>query len=191
MTPKRSRESGGDSDSGDRGDSRRRRARITQALEMSNEEVAERERRRARFLASRGDSKEPSESAPEQANRPTEADSQDDDDSEEENDSQDDSREDDDSQAEAATEAATEAGTSAGGTNRRKRKPWERLAIGSVGENLSYIEHKNREIEQQRFIVRHHQRNSPHQVPHNQKILDRLIEERNAMEDNEENNMPE
>ncbi|KAI1657612.1 hypothetical protein F4813DRAFT_70082 [Daldinia decipiens] len=72
----------------------------------------------------------------------------------------------------------------------QERKPWETLVIGSLGENLSYIEEKNREIERQRYIVRYHQEHSPHQVAHNQKILDELIQERSEMEDDEENNMP-
>ncbi|KAI0428891.1 hypothetical protein F5Y09DRAFT_357322 [Xylaria sp. FL1042] len=69
------------------------------------------------------------------------------------------------------------------------RKPWESLVIGSLGENLSNIERKNREIEQQRFIVKFHEENSPHQVDHNRRILNRLMQERAEMEDNEENNM--
>ncbi|KAI1334072.1 hypothetical protein F5Y15DRAFT_430080 [Xylariaceae sp. FL0016] len=73
----------------------------------------------------------------------------------------------------------------------RNLRPWETLAIGSLGENLSYIEEKDREIEQQRFIVSHHEKNSPHQVPHNRRILAQLIQERAEMEDSEENNMPE
>ncbi|KAI0396484.1 hypothetical protein F5Y17DRAFT_472544 [Xylariaceae sp. FL0594] len=71
-----------------------------------------------------------------------------------------------------------------------EKKPWESLTIGSLGENLSHIERKDREIEQQRFIVRHHQEHSPHQVEHNMRILNRLIGEREQMEGNEENNMP-
>lgn len=72
----------------------------------------------------------------------------------------------------------------------QERKPWETLVIGSLGENLSYIEEKNREIERQQYIVRYHQEHSPHEVAHNQEILDELIQERSEMEDDEENNMP-
>ncbi|KAI0106655.1 hypothetical protein F4814DRAFT_451870 [Daldinia grandis] len=72
----------------------------------------------------------------------------------------------------------------------QERKPWETLVIGSLGENLSYIEEKNREIERQQYIVRYHQEHSPHEVAHNQKILDELIQERSEMEDDQENNMP-
>ncbi|KAI8957978.1 hypothetical protein F5Y11DRAFT_351991 [Daldinia sp. FL1419] len=72
----------------------------------------------------------------------------------------------------------------------QERKPWETLVIGSLGENLSYIEEKNREIERQQFIVRYHTKHSPHEVPHNQAILDDLMRERLEMEDNEENNIP-
>ncbi|KAH9892049.1 hypothetical protein F4778DRAFT_321221 [Xylariomycetidae sp. FL2044] len=73
----------------------------------------------------------------------------------------------------------------------REPKPWETIVIGDLGENLSYIETKDREIERQRYIVRYHQENSPEQVHHNQRILEELIREREGMEDNEENNMPE
>ncbi|KAI0203516.1 hypothetical protein F4808DRAFT_22269 [Astrocystis sublimbata] len=70
------------------------------------------------------------------------------------------------------------------------KKPWESLVVGNVGENLSHIERMNREIEQQRYIVHYHESNSPDQVEHNKRILDKLISERAGMEDNEENNMP-
>ncbi|KAI1801176.1 hypothetical protein F4811DRAFT_564174 [Daldinia bambusicola] len=72
----------------------------------------------------------------------------------------------------------------------QERKPWETLVIGNLGENLSYIEEKDRAIEQQRYIVRYHQENSPHEVAHNQRILENLIQERLELADNEENNMP-
>ncbi|KAI8623747.1 hypothetical protein F5Y19DRAFT_491967 [Xylariaceae sp. FL1651] len=72
----------------------------------------------------------------------------------------------------------------------RERKPWESLVIGNVGENLSHIERKDREIEQQMYIVQFHEEHSPHQVEHNKRILSRLMRERHQMEDNEENNMP-
>jgi hypothetical protein len=71
-----------------------------------------------------------------------------------------------------------------------EREPWESLAIGDVEENLSHIERKDREIKQQRYIVQYHREHSPHQVEHNIRILNRLILEREQMEDNEENNMP-
>ncbi|KAI1104631.1 hypothetical protein F4804DRAFT_183065 [Jackrogersella minutella] len=71
------------------------------------------------------------------------------------------------------------------------RKPWESIVIGDLGENLSYIEEKDREIERHRYIVKYHQENSPGEAAHHQKILDRLVKERSEMEDNEENNMPE
>ncbi|KAI0881433.1 uncharacterized protein GGS22DRAFT_181603 [Annulohypoxylon maeteangense] len=70
-------------------------------------------------------------------------------------------------------------------------KPWETLVIGcDFGYNLSYIEEKDREIEQHRYIVKYHQEHSPDEVAHKQKVLDKLIKERSEMEDNEENNMP-
>ncbi|KAI1454548.1 hypothetical protein F4805DRAFT_460621 [Annulohypoxylon moriforme] len=74
----------------------------------------------------------------------------------------------------------------------KERKPWETLVIGcDLGYNLSHIETKDREIEQYRYIVKYYQENSPDEVVHKQKVLDRLITERLEMEDNEENNMPE
>ncbi|KAI1091810.1 hypothetical protein F5B19DRAFT_249319 [Rostrohypoxylon terebratum] len=79
-----------------------------------------------------------------------------------------------------------------GANETHEQKPWETLVIGyGIGENLSHIQRKDREIEQHRFIVRYHQEHSPHEVAHNQKVLDTLIKERSEMEDNEENNMPE
>ncbi|KAI5921087.1 hypothetical protein F4810DRAFT_702551 [Camillea tinctor] len=71
------------------------------------------------------------------------------------------------------------------------RKPWESLVIGDLGRNLSYIEEKNREIEQQRFILKHYEENSPHQAHHHRRLLDQLVQERAEMDDNEENNLPE
>ncbi|KAI2625961.1 hypothetical protein GGS26DRAFT_592740 [Hypomontagnella submonticulosa] len=68
--------------------------------------------------------------------------------------------------------------------NAQEQKPWETVVIGSLGENLSRIERKNREIAQQRYIVKHHEENSPHQVPHNQKVLEELIQEREQREKN-------
>ncbi|OTA87882.1 hypothetical protein M434DRAFT_15257 [Hypoxylon sp. CO27-5] len=76
-------------------------------------------------------------------------------------------------------------------TEATHRKPWETIAIGHLGDNLSYIEKKDREIERHRYIVQYHEKHSPHQVAHNRVILERLIKERSEMEDNEENNMPE
>ncbi|KAI2616012.1 hypothetical protein GGR54DRAFT_641821 [Hypoxylon sp. NC1633] len=75
--------------------------------------------------------------------------------------------------------------------NIQQRKPWESLVIGDLGENLSYIERKEREIEQQRYILNHHAQHAPHQVPHDRVLLEKLIMERAEMEDNIENNMPE
>ncbi|KAI0178535.1 hypothetical protein GGR52DRAFT_578828 [Hypoxylon sp. FL1284] len=72
------------------------------------------------------------------------------------------------------------------------RKPWETTVIGTeLGENLSRIEAKNREIAQQRYIVRYHEQHSPHQVPRQQTLLEELLREREEMPDTEENNMPE
>ncbi|KAI1492692.1 hypothetical protein F5X96DRAFT_677553 [Biscogniauxia mediterranea] len=71
------------------------------------------------------------------------------------------------------------------------RKPWETLVIGDLGQNLSYIEEKNREIEQQKFIVKHYEENSPHQAQHHRRLLRQLMQERAEMDDDEENNLPE
>ncbi|KAI1375453.1 hypothetical protein F4677DRAFT_138290 [Hypoxylon crocopeplum] len=72
-----------------------------------------------------------------------------------------------------------------------ERKPWETIVIGDLGDNLSFIERKDRQIEQQRYILKYHEEHSPHQVPHNKIILEKLVRERAEMADNEENNMPE
>ncbi|KAI8950591.1 hypothetical protein F4801DRAFT_339835 [Xylaria longipes] len=145
--------------------------RVTRTLGMTDEEWAARERRRIRFLAHRqqwseeqGGTKETSNNTPELIG--------------------------------GHTETTVEAGVSEPSqppvveADSQKRKPWESLVIGNLGENLSHIERKNREIEQQRFIVHHHEENSKYQVRHNRRILNRLVAERNNMEDNEENNMP-
>ncbi|KAJ2986663.1 hypothetical protein NUW58_g4919 [Xylaria curta] len=97
-----------------------------------------------------------------------------------------------DSQTEIPTEAGVPESSQplAVVADNQNRKPWESLVIGNLGENLSHIERKDREIEQQRFIVRYHEEHSPSQVDHNMRILDRLCEERSEMKDNEENNMP-
>ncbi|OTB00731.1 hypothetical protein M426DRAFT_15216 [Hypoxylon sp. CI-4A] len=54
----------------------------------------------------------------------------------------------------------------------RERKPWETLIIDDLGENLSFIEEKNREIERHQYIVNYYKEHSPDQVAHNQRILD-------------------
>ncbi|KAI2638539.1 hypothetical protein GGS21DRAFT_549024 [Xylaria nigripes] len=145
------------------------RRRVDRSLGMSEEEHAGRERRRARFLArGRQDEdqhgiKEPSNDTPTvQTNIATDAD--------------------------VMEISQDPPDVVASG---QERKPWETLVVGSVGENLSNIERKNREIEQWRFIVQYHEEHSPHQLEHKRRILDRLIRERSEMEDNEENNMPE
>ncbi|RYP49572.1 hypothetical protein DL768_004774 [Monosporascus sp. mg162] len=71
-----------------------------------------------------------------------------------------------------------------------ERKPWETLVIGDLGEGLSYIEEKDREILQQRYIIKHHEKNSPSQADHHKRLLDELIRERREMEDDEENYVP-
>ncbi|RYP24963.1 hypothetical protein DL765_000191 [Monosporascus sp. GIB2] len=71
-----------------------------------------------------------------------------------------------------------------------ERKPWETLVIGDLGEGLSYIEEKDREILQQRYIIKHHEKNSPGQADHHKRLLNELIQERRNMEDDEENYVP-
>ncbi|KAI5865880.1 hypothetical protein GGS23DRAFT_616997 [Durotheca rogersii] len=88
-------------------------------------------------------------------------------------------------------EQGDEATTSADAGGASERKPWETLVVGDLGENLSYIEEKDREIEQQRYILEHYRRSDPGQAPHHEAILDRLQRERAQMADDEENNMPE
>ncbi|KAI0400790.1 hypothetical protein F4802DRAFT_609862 [Xylaria palmicola] len=147
--------------------SKKRRVRVTRSLGMSDEEWAARERRRARFLLQR-------QLWDEEQGNTKGADNK-----------------------TQTTEIETGAGVSESSqppvaeADSQTRKPWESLVIGNLGENLSRIERKNREIEQQRFIVKYHEEHSPHQVRHNRRILDRLVEERSKMENNEENNMPE
>ncbi|KAI1823207.1 hypothetical protein F4861DRAFT_549970 [Xylaria intraflava] len=147
-----------------------RRERIDRTLGMPDEEVASRQRRRARYLAQIEEEKKRKQ---EEANENTVESSED------------------------GTDVATDVGKSTAPQQEqddepfnRRRKPWETLVVGRLGENLSRIEWKDREIEQRRFIVKHHEKHSPHQVAHNKRILDRLIRERSEMEDNEENNMP-
>ncbi|KAI0533655.1 hypothetical protein GGR58DRAFT_516767 [Xylaria digitata] len=149
-----------------------RRVRIIRSLGMSDDEWAAREQRRINFLSDKGiwgegqgDGKKSSNNTPDVI--------------------------------EGQTEVTTEAGELGPAqpppvrtVESRERKPWESLVIGDLGENLSHIERKNREIEQQSFIVQFHEEHSPHQVEHNRRILNRLIQERAEMEDNEENNMP-
>ncbi|KAI1433875.1 hypothetical protein GGR50DRAFT_704907 [Xylaria sp. CBS 124048] len=148
------------------------RKRVERSLGMTEDEVAARERRKSRFEA-RGrwkeeqqDTKEPSDNTLEPpANQTTLV---------------------TDTNVPIIPQPLPDIAADA-----QEGKPWESLVIGSnLGENLSHIEWKDREIEQQRFIVRYHEEHSPHQVKHNKRILDRLIQERSELEDNEENNMP-
>ncbi|KAI1298234.1 hypothetical protein F5Y03DRAFT_398238 [Xylaria venustula] len=163
MSEKRQRET--DEYSDDEGQYRLggRRMPVVRSLGMSDDEWRARERRRIRFLSR--DTKEPTDNKPERL--------------------------------QGEEETITVPGNPelsqqlpAGRAENQERKPWESLVIGSLGENLSHIERKDREIEQQRFIVQFHRENSPLEVDHNLRILNRLIQERDGMEDNEENNMP-
>ncbi|KAJ8127397.1 hypothetical protein O1611_g6239 [Lasiodiplodia mahajangana] len=155
-------------DDEDREGSGERRVRVIRSLGMPEDELAAREQRRRRFLAlleEQGDTKESKDNTPQLVGESVGI------------------------TTEASASTSLQGPPPAAGDG-QGRKTWETLVIGNLGENLSRIERKNREIEQQRFIVKHHEKHSPHQVEHNRRILDRLIEERNEMEDNEENNMP-
>ncbi|KAI0442009.1 hypothetical protein F4803DRAFT_562671 [Xylaria telfairii] len=171
MSGKRPLGDGRNSDNEAEDGSGERSERIPRTLAMTDDEWAARERRRIRFLALREQWDQKQRDTKEQSNNPQEV-------------------------IGGQTDITVEAGHSERlqspvvETDRQGRKPWESLVIGNLGENLSRIERKTREIEQQRFIVRYHEENSPHQVKHNRRILEQLIEERNNMEDNEENNMP-
>ncbi|KAI1421525.1 hypothetical protein F5Y12DRAFT_718383 [Xylaria sp. FL1777] len=162
MSEKRRRQTEEHSDSEGQNASGRHRGGAIRSFGMPESEWRARERRRARFLSK--NKKRPSDEAPEVVG--------------------------------GQTEVTAEAGESeslqlpVGVPESRPRKPWESLVIGSVGENLSRIEQKNREIEQQKFIVQFHEEHSPHQVEHNRRILNQLIQERAEMADNKENNMP-
>ncbi|KAK7757953.1 hypothetical protein SLS62_000331 [Diatrype stigma] len=73
----------------------------------------------------------------------------------------------------------------------KSRKPWETIVLGvDLGDNLSYIEEKDREILQRRYIIEHYEKESPGQVAHHKWLLDELIQERAEMEDDEENHLP-
>ncbi|KAI0457353.1 hypothetical protein F5B21DRAFT_92101 [Xylaria acuta] len=171
MAEKRSLEDAQNSDDEGGDGSGERSGRVTRTLGMTEDEWAARERRRIRFLALRQQWDEEQGGTKGSSNNPPES-------------------------TGGHTETTAEAGVSEPSqppvveADRQKRKPWESLVVGTLGENLSHIERKNREIEQQRFIVRYHEENSPYQVEHNKRILDQLIADRNNMEDNEENNMP-
>jgi hypothetical protein len=169
MAEERPRGSDGHSYDEDQDGSGERRQRVVRSLVMSDDEWAAREQRRARFLRyldeERGGAKESNNNSPELV------------------------------RGQAAI--TTEAGSSAllqepliVEAHGEQRKPWESLVIGDLGDNLSHIERKNREIEQQRYILQYHEEHSPHQVEHNRRILDQLIDQRTELEENEENNMP-
>lgn len=73
----------------------------------------------------------------------------------------------------------------------REPKPWETLVVGaSLGENLSRIEHKDREILQQEYIVKWHEKHQPDAVQHQRTILVQLVNKRAKMKDTHENTTP-
>ncbi|GAW21227.1 hypothetical protein ANO14919_107450 [Xylariales sp. No.14919] len=173
MSEKRPREAVGHSDDEGRDGSEGRRVRAIRSLGMSDDEWAARERRRISFLSREGKRGDGQQRYTEESSSSTLE------------------------TVRAPAEVVTEAGIlgssqqpPAETVESQERKPWESLVIGDLGENLSRIEQKNREIEQQRFIVQFHEKNSPHEVEHNKTILSQLIQERAGMEDSEENNLP-
>ncbi|KAI0976813.1 hypothetical protein F4678DRAFT_468923 [Xylaria arbuscula] len=163
MSEKRTRETDGYSDDEGQYRLRGRRVPVVRSLGMSDDEWGARERRRARFLSR--DTKESDDNKPEVVQGEREI-------------------------ITGTRNPESSQQLPAGLAESQERKPWESLVIGNLGENLSHIERKDREIEQQRFIVQFHQENSPLEVDHNLRILNQLIQERDGMEDNEENNMP-
>ncbi|KAK8075105.1 hypothetical protein PG997_009768 [Apiospora hydei] len=67
-------------------------------------------------------------------------------------------------------------------------KPWETLVVGAnLGENLSRIEYKDREILQQEFIVKWHEKHQPDAAQHQRTVLAQLVEERAKMKNTHEN----
>ncbi|KAK7985270.1 hypothetical protein PG988_002892 [Apiospora saccharicola] len=75
--------------------------------------------------------------------------------------------------------------------NDRDRQPWETLVVGaSLGENLSRIEYKDREILQQEYIVKWHEKHQPDAVQHQNTILARLVDKRAKMKNTHENTTP-
>ncbi|KAI0517121.1 hypothetical protein F5B22DRAFT_636055 [Xylaria bambusicola] len=162
MSQKRPRGTDGYSDDGSLHGTSEHRSRTAASLAMSESEWRSRERRRLRFLSR--NAKKPDDNTPEVA----------------------------EDQTGVAVEAGeAESSQLAGAVGFQEGKPWQSLVVGNLGENLSHIERKNREIEQQEFIVRYHEQHSPNEVDHNRRILNQLIQERAGMEDNEENHMPE
>jgi hypothetical protein len=77
------------------------------------------------------------------------------------------------------------------GSKHEDPRPWETLVLGAnLGDNLSRIEQKDREILQQRFILEWCLENEPDSIGHQEKILHKRIHERTELEDNEENSLP-
>ncbi|KAK8043693.1 hypothetical protein PG993_006123 [Apiospora rasikravindrae] len=73
----------------------------------------------------------------------------------------------------------------------KNAKPWETLVVGAnLGENLSRIEYKDREILQQEFIANWHEKRQPDAVQHQHTVLAQLVEERAKMKNTRENTTP-
>ncbi|KAI1264898.1 hypothetical protein F5Y18DRAFT_417445 [Xylariaceae sp. FL1019] len=144
-----------------RQDGPRRNGRRNRSLLFTDEEVAERRERELRFKIRKGlIQKEPEVEAPVQTTN-------------------------------SPTQDETPIGEKAQSESDRPRKPWETIAYGiSLGENLSHIEEKDRQIEQERYIVEYCERQSPNQVECHKKLLSQLVEERAQMSENAENHMP-
>ncbi|KAI1812937.1 hypothetical protein GGS20DRAFT_508658 [Poronia punctata] len=146
--------------------------RVIRSLGMSDDEWKARERRREEFRARREAKTEKPKGPQESGNNGILGEHE------------------EETEASIQTDIPRTRQTASSALGNRKRKPWETLAIGNLGENLSHIQRKDREIEQQRYIVQYHRQHSPRQVEHNEVILNRLLLEREQMEDNDENNMP-
>ncbi|ETS81818.1 hypothetical protein PFICI_06820 [Pestalotiopsis fici W106-1] len=70
-------------------------------------------------------------------------------------------------------------------------KPWETLVIGApLGDNLSKIEYKDREILQQKFIVEWTTRCEPDSTDAQQQLLEEMIEEKDSMEADPNSHLP-
>ncbi|KAI0126647.1 hypothetical protein BJ170DRAFT_724154 [Xylariales sp. AK1849] len=91
----------------------------------------------------------------------------------------------------ARVEGKTEGETNKQHSQPEERKPWETLLIGaSLGENLSKIEYKDRQILQQSFILEWTEKNEPGSISIQRNVLKTLIQERAEMENTDENNLP-
>lgn len=69
-------------------------------------------------------------------------------------------------------------------------KPWETLVIGAnLGDNLSRLEHKNRQILQQGFIIEWSKQNEPESVGFRRQLMSKMLKERKKMEQDDLNHL--